>query len=116
MPVAGRLLSGVGELSEAGVHARGLSLQVASGAPIVAPAPARVAFAGPFRSYGTVVILDHGGGWTSVLTNLSDLAVRAGQRVERSAPIGRAASGDQPVMVELRVGGRPVPITSLLAG
>lgn len=116
MPVTGRLLTGVGELSEAGVHARGLSLDVAQDAPVVAPGRARVAYAGPFRSYGAVVILDHGGGWTSVVTNLASLAVRAGQRVERGAPIGRAAGGDAPVSVELRLGGRPVPITALLAG
>jgi hypothetical protein len=42
--------------------------------------------------------------------------VEAGQRVERAAQIGRAAGGDAPGMVELRVNGRPVPITSLLAG
>ena len=116
LPVAGRLVTGVGEVSGAGVHARGVTLAVAAEAPVAAPAPARVAFAGPVRSYGAVVILDHGGGWTSVVTNLRALSVQAGQRVGRGAALGRAIGGSEPVTIELRHAGRPVPLTSLLAG
>lgn len=115
LPADGRVLTGVGELNDAGVHARGLSLAVEPDTIIRAPAPGRVAFAGPFRSYGLVLILDHGGGWTSVLTNLSAVSVGNGQQVGRGAPIGRTG-GDTPRMtVELRYQGRPVPITALLA-
>jgi septal ring factor EnvC (AmiA/AmiB activator) len=81
-----------------------------------APAPGRVAFAGPFRSYGLVVILDHGGGWTSVITNLAALGVGTGQQVARGVPVGRAGGDSPQLTVELRYQGRPVPITALLAG
>jgi murein hydrolase activator len=112
MPLPGRVLTGVGELSQAGVHARGLTLAPAADALVIAPARGRVAFAGPFRSYGAIVILDHGGGWTSVVTDLATLSVRAGETVERGAELGRA--GGDPVTVELRLNGRPVPITALI--
>lgn len=116
IPAGGRVLTGVGELNEAGVHARGLALAVRPDSMVRAPAPGRVAFAGPFRSYGLVLILDHGGGWTSVLTNLAAIGVGNGQQVARGDAVGRAG-GDAPrLTVELRYQGRPVPITALLAG
>lgn len=114
MPVDGRVLTGVGELNEAGVHARGLTLAVEADATVRAPAPGRVLFAGPFRSYGAVLILDHGGGWTSVVTNLASVEVATGRQVAQGAPIGRAGGEAPRVTVELRFQGRPVPITALL--
>ena len=116
LPVRGQVLTGTGELSDAGVHSRGLTLAVDRQAEIRAPANGRVAFSGPFRSYGSVVILDHGGGWTSVVTNLAGIGVAPGQRVQRGALIGRARGGDEPVTIELRFNGRPVPVTAALAG
>jgi murein DD-endopeptidase MepM/ murein hydrolase activator NlpD len=59
-----------------------------------------------------VVIIDHGGGWTTTLTNLAGLAVKRGDRVKARQPLGRTAGGE--VDVELRQNGRPVPITLLL--
>lgn len=114
LPVAGRLLTGVGELSDAGVHARGLTLAVDPGAAVRAPAAGRIAFAGPFRSYGAVLIIDHGGGWTSVVTGLAALSVGAGQTVTAGAEIGRAEDDEPRIGIELRHEGRPVPITLLL--
>jgi septal ring factor EnvC (AmiA/AmiB activator) len=114
MPVDGRVLTGVGELNDAGVHARGLTLAVEADAQVLAPAAGRVAFAGPFRSYGLIVILDHGAGWTSVVTNLAGIGVSAGQEVGSGAALGRAGSDAARVTVELRFQGRPVPITSFL--
>jgi murein hydrolase activator len=114
LPVAGRLLTGVGELSDAGVHARGLTLAVEPGAVVRAPAAGRVAFAGPFRSYGAVLILDHGGGWTSVITGLATLSIGARQPVDGGAEIGRAGDDEPRIGIELRHEGRPVPITMLL--
>ena len=116
LPVNGRVLTGTGELSDAGVHARGLTLEVDNQAAVRAPANGRVAFSGPFRSYGSVVILDHGGGWTSLVTNLAGIDVAVGQRVQRGALLGRARGGGEPVTIELRHNGRPVPVTAALAG
>jgi septal ring factor EnvC (AmiA/AmiB activator) len=115
MPATGRVVQGVGELSDAGVHARGVVLEVDTDAAVRAPAAGRVAYAGPFRSYGLVLILDHGGGWTSVVTGLAGLGVQVGNPVERGGEIGRARGGEERLTVELRYQGRPVPITSLLA-
>ncbi|MFN3944148.1 MAG: murein hydrolase activator EnvC family protein [Allosphingosinicella sp.] len=115
LPVEGRLVAGVGEISDAGVHSRGLTFETAPGARVVAPAAGRIAYAGAFRGYGQVVIIDHGRGYATVLTDLGESEVVAGQTVGRGAPLGRAAGEGRPrVSLELRRGGRPVPVAALV--
>lgn len=115
LPVEGRLVTGTGEISEAGVHARGLTFETDGGTDVVAPRAGRIAYAGKFRSYGRIVILDHGGGWTTLITNLADIAVPLGQAVPMGARLGRTPRGSPRVTVELRRSGRPVPIAPLLS-
>jgi septal ring factor EnvC (AmiA/AmiB activator) len=115
LPVEGRLITGMGEISDAGVHARGLTFATASGAGVVAPAKGRIAYAGRFRGYGRIVVIDHGSGWTTAITNLGSLDVKVGDSVAMGAPLGRAESGEPHVMVELRRAGRPFPIAPLIA-
>lgn len=114
MPVAGRLVTGMGEVSGSGVRARGLTFAVNPGAAVVAPAAGTVIFARPFRGYRHVVILDHGDGWTSVVTGLADATLRRGATVATGQLLGRAPGGDAPqVTVELYRRGRPVDIAAL---
>lgn len=115
LPVAGRLVTGFGELSDAGVRSRGLTLACAAGAPIVAPAAGRVAFAGTFRDYGNIVIIDHGGGWTSLISGFGATSLRVGEKVAQDDVIGHVAGGDAPrVTVELRRRDRAVDMTALI--
>ncbi len=111
LPVAGQLVTGFGELSPAGVRARGLSFAVAPGGAVVAPAAGTIAYAAPFAGYGAVVILDHGKGWTSLLSGLATVAGRPGQKVGQGAPLGTAGPR---VTVELRRRGQPMDLTQLL--
>lgn len=114
MPVTGKLTTGFGEMSDAGVTSRGLSWAVAGGADIIAPAAGKVAFAGPFRDYGRIVVIDHGGGWTTLLIGLGTLSVTTGERVGQGALLGAAPSGeDRTVTAELRRKGRPVDPVAL---
>ena len=116
LPVEGRVVTGVGEISDGGVHARGLTFETAAEARVIAPAGGRIVYAAPFRRYGSVVIIDHGRGWMTVLTDLSSVGVRAGQNVRRGAAIGRAGTGAPRVTLELRRNGRPVPVAQLISG
>jgi septal ring factor EnvC (AmiA/AmiB activator) len=115
LPVVGRLVSGLGEVSEAGLRAKGLTLATASSAQVVAPAKGRIGFAGPFRGYDNIVIVDHGGGWASLITHLAHVSVRVGDRVDQGSPIGRMGTGNPRVTVELRRSGRPIDIVPLVA-
>jgi murein hydrolase activator len=102
-------------VSAAGVRSRGLTLAPLAGAQVVAPAAGRIAFAGPFRDYGAIVIIDHGGGWTSLVAGLASVSVRIGEAVGQGAPIGQAQRGEAPrVTVELRRRDRAVDMTALI--
>jgi septal ring factor EnvC (AmiA/AmiB activator) len=120
LPVGGVLVTGLGEVSDAGVRARGLTLAPAGEAEVVAPADGTIAYAKPFRDYGEIVIIDHGGGWTTLVTGLATLAVRRGEAVRQGDVIGRTGARDDgresTVTVELRRKGRPMDMTALLGG
>jgi septal ring factor EnvC (AmiA/AmiB activator) len=114
LPVDGRLVTGFGEVSPGGVTSRGLTFAVDGEARVIAPAAGKVIFAGPFRDYGLVVIVDHGGGWTSLLSGLGRLDVRVGVPVAKGASLGAAPAGEErTVTVELRRKGRPIDLVAL---
>lgn len=115
LPVAGRLVRGLGEVQDSGVRSKGLTFAVDPGATVIAPGAGRVAFAGPFRSYGRIVVIDHGRGWMTLLTDMSVLDVVQGDTIAAGAAVGNARGGDPHVTVELRRNGRAVDIPSLLA-
>ncbi|HEV7289025.1 murein hydrolase activator EnvC family protein [Sphingomonas sp.] len=115
LPVSGTVVTGLGELSDTGVRARGLTLATWPGAQVVAPTAGRVIYAGRFRRYGNIVILDHGGGWTSLVAGLDAVMVKVGDTLIQGAPLGRAPQGEAPrITVELRRQGRPVDLAQLL--
>lgn len=116
LPVLGRIVSGMGEVSESGVRARGITLATARNAQVVAPAPGRVSYAGPFRSYGGIVIIDHEDGWATLVTGLGRLHVRTGAELIEGSPIGTAGGGSPRVTVELRNRGVPVDLLPIVGG
>jgi septal ring factor EnvC (AmiA/AmiB activator) len=98
-------------VNASGVRSRGLALATARGAPISAPADGVVRFSGPFRDYDGVLIIDHGGGWMSLIVNVSS-DLRPGVKVRLGEPVGRALG---PLQVELSQNGRRFS-PSLIAG
>ena len=114
LPVVGRIVAGLGEVNESGVRSRGVTISARPGGQVVAPAPGRIGFAGDYRGYGKIVIIDHGGGWVSLLTGMIALSVGVGDTLDAGAPIGRAGSGDSRITVELRRAGHPVDIVAMI--
>ena len=114
LPVSGEIVTGLGEISDSGYRSRGLTIAVASGAQIVAPAAGRVAYSGRYRGYGNILIIDHDAGWTSLITNMATIRVAVGDRVVQGAPVGQSGSDDPTVTVELRRNGRPIDIAALI--
>ena len=108
LPVSGRLVTGFGASVPGQVQSRGISIASRGGAQVVAPAAGRVVFAGPYRGYGTIVIIEHGGGWTSLVTGLAVLDTRVGRDLVAGSPLGQAGPGRPVLSLELRKDGAPV--------
>ena len=87
-PVAGRLVKHFGEQDSAGVTSEGLTYTAQAGSPVVAPRGGHVVFAGPFRGYGKVLILQHANGDHSFLAGFGQLDATIGQDVESGEPLG----------------------------
>ena len=108
LPVTGRIGRGFGEADISGARRPGIVLVPRPSAQVVAPGAGRVAFAGPYEGYGRIVIIEHEGGWTSLVTGLSDLSVEPGSEVDPGSPLGKAAQRNPQIGLELRRAGQPV--------
>jgi septal ring factor EnvC (AmiA/AmiB activator) len=107
LPVAGEVAAGFGRANSVGVIERGVTFAARPQALVTAPAGGTVAYAGAFRGYGEVVIIDHGRALTSILSGLGSTSVSEGEAVETGFPLGQVAE-DGRLQVELRRNGRPV--------
>lgn len=107
LPVTGRTLAGFGAEQD-GTLAQGLTLAPPGNAQVVAPAAGRVAYAGAYRGYGQIVIIEHPGGWTSLVTGLARSDVAVGEELVGGAPLGVAGPGRPTITLELRHNGSPV--------
>jgi murein hydrolase activator len=111
LPAPAPVTEGLGAVAPNGVRSRGLTLATARGAAVTVPATGTIRFSGPFRSYDSVVIIDHGGGWMSLLLNVSS-RFKPGQKVQVGQPLGRALGR---IGVELSRNGHHVS-PALIAG
>ena len=99
---------------------KGLSIAARPGAQITAPCDGWVVYAGPFRNYGQLLILNAGGGYHVLLAGMDRISVDLGQFVVTGEPVammgGRvqtaatlAVGSSQPVLyIEFRKDGTPV--------
>lgn len=67
---------------------KGVDIRAAPGAPVKAVHGASVGFAGWFKGYGNLVVLDHGEGYFTLYAHLDELAVERGAQVVEGQPLG----------------------------
>lgn len=118
LPAQGRRVLSFNERTNYGGQSKGLVLETRHGAQIVSPADGWVVYAGEFRSYGQLLIINAGGGYHLLLAGLSQIDVQPGQFVLAAEPVGTmmaaprgggGASQSAPVLyVEFRKDGRPI--------
>ena len=87
-PANGELLIGYGMPDGLGGIAQGQSIGTRAGARVAAPADGQVEFAGTYRSYGNILIIDVGDGYLVVLAGLAQIDVLQGQFVLAGEPVG----------------------------
>ncbi len=111
LPASARVVTGLGEVNASGVRSRGLTLATRRGAAVTVPAAGIIRFAGPFRDYDGIAIIDHGGGWMSLIVNVRS-SLAPGTKVSAGQPLGRALGE---LGVELSQNGRHLS-PALIAG
>lgn len=114
-PVAGQIIRDFGEKDDFGVTSEGVTFLAGAGSPIVAPQSGRVVFAGPFKGYGKIVILQHGSGLHSFLSGFSRIDAEMGQNIEAGEPLGvlpAKGEGKPELYFEWRKGSDPVDPTT----
>ncbi|MEI8697636.1 murein hydrolase activator EnvC family protein [Mesorhizobium sp. ISC15] len=124
LPVTGKIKRRFGASDGNGAVMLGDMVATQSGAIVTAPADGNVLYAGPFRSYGQLLILNAGDGYYVVLAGMSRISVASGQSVLAGEPVGamgeaRVAStsaskngnATPELYVEFRKDGKPVDPT-----
>ena len=129
-PVQGRLLRRFGEKDDFGNDSKGIYIATRRQGQVTAPVSGRVEYAGDFRSYGKLLILDVGQGYHVLFAGLEQLSAQTGQDLQAGEPIGRmgntSARGtligetldiDKPILyVEFRIKGRAIDSSSWWIG
>jgi septal ring factor EnvC (AmiA/AmiB activator) len=123
LPVTGKFKRRFGGKDDNGGVMQGDMVATQSGSIVTAPADGNVLYAGPFRSYGQLLILDAGGGYHVVLAGMDRITVALGRSVLAGEPVGamgearvastlasNVANGPE-LYVEFRKDGKPVDPT-----
>jgi septal ring factor EnvC (AmiA/AmiB activator) len=109
-PARGKVVARYGQTNEVGTINKGLIIATRGSAQVVAPYDGHVAFAGEFRGYGLLLIIEHGEGYHTLLAGMDRIDSIVGQRVVAGEPVGIMGGEDvRPTLyVELRRNGQPV--------
>lgn len=110
VPVDGTVSERFGQIRN-GLRHRGLTLVTDHAQPVQAPRGGVIAFAGAFRSFGLVLIINHGHEYHSLVSGLTRLDVKRGDIVAKGQSIGwldADSAGPGSIYLELRHGGEPI--------
>ena len=112
MPVRGQLVLAYGQRAiGADSVSKGISIQTRTQAQVVAPYDGQIVYAGEFRGYGQILIIEHGGRYHTLLAGLERIDAGAGQWILAGEPIGVMGSSQEQfpeLYLELRHAGQPV--------
>jgi septal ring factor EnvC (AmiA/AmiB activator) len=120
LPVNGVKIREFGGSDGVGGAERGISLATRAGSQVTTPCDGWVVYAGPFRSYGQLLILNAGGGYHVLIAGMERISVNIGQFVLTGEPVATmgttsqvasilAANASQPVLyIEFRKDGTPI--------
>ncbi|HEX9836805.1 MAG TPA: peptidoglycan DD-metalloendopeptidase family protein [Alphaproteobacteria bacterium] len=119
-PARGDVARRFGADDASGGHARGITIRTRPGAQVIAPHDGEVVFAGPFRGFGHLLIIQNGEEYHALLGGLARIDAEIGQPVLAGEPVGvmdSSPAGEPALYFELRRKGQPInPLPFLAAG
>ncbi len=109
-PARGRVVGSFGARDKTGSPSKGIYIETRAGAQVTLPFEGQVAFSGPFRGYGQLLIIEHSEGYHTLLAGMSRIDCWAGQTLMAGEPVGMMPEEDgKPLLYfEMRKGGQPV--------
>ena len=105
LPVSGERVRSFGQVDRFGSRSKGIVIKTRSGAQVTAPSDGWVVYAGPFRSYGQLLILNAGGGYHVLLAGMKNINVTLGQFVLAGEPVAVMGEGRARVTRVANAGG-----------
>jgi septal ring factor EnvC (AmiA/AmiB activator) len=108
LPVNGVKIRDFGGSDGAGGVEKGISLATRAGAQVTTPCDGWVVYAGPFRSYGQLLILNAGGGYHVLIAGMERISVNIGQFVLTGEPVATMGSTSQVASILATNASRPV--------
>jgi len=109
IPARGTIVTKYGEQKTKGVSAKGITIATRQGAQVISPFDGTVIFAGPFRGYGNMIIVEHGEGYLSLMSGLGNIDIELGQMLLAGEPVGKMANQpDTELYVEIRKNNQPI--------
>lgn len=108
-PARGNIVTAYGQETAKGVSSKGIIIKTRPKAQVIAPFDGSVLFAGPFRGYGNLIIIEHGKGYTSLLAGLDSIDCDVGQMLLAGEPVGlMPEDNDAKLYMELRNKNHPI--------
>lgn len=115
-PARGPIVTAFHQEMSKGVTSNGIDIKTAAKAQIIAPYDGTVIFAGPFKNFANLVIIDHGEGFTSLLSGLNETYADVGQTIMAGEPVGVMPSGSNAKLhMEIRKNNHPVNPTEWMS-
>ena len=119
LPVHGKRVLTFAEKTQYGSQSKGIVIETRQAAQVVSPSDGWIVYAGEFRSYGQLLIINAGGGYHILLAGLSQIDVQLGQFVLAGEPVGvmsaaakssqgKAQDGAPVLYIEFRKDQRPI--------
>lgn len=116
-PVRGNIITEYGQMISKGVTAKGITYQTRPNAQVISPYDGIVSFSGPFKGYGNIIIVEHGGGYLSLLAGLGSIDCELGQMLLAGEPVGTMPdSSNAKLYVEIRKDRHPINPAPWIAG
>ena len=116
LPVSGTVHTAFGEKDDYGSKSQGITFNAPAGATVVTPLAGTVKFAGSFQKYKQILIVEHAGGYHSLIAGLGRIDTVVGATLAAGEPVGIAEKTDEGARIyyELRQDGEPVNPRKLL--
>ena len=114
-PVRGKIVAQFGKLDSVGLTTKGITIRTRPSANVTASFDGKILYAGLYRAYGKIIIIDHGEGFKTLLIGLGRINVKTGQSVLSGENVGKMdpftpndLKINYKLYIELRKHGKPI--------